>query len=269
MRLLSELGVGAYRFSVSWPRVLPSGSGTGQPGRARLLPPARRATQPERDQAGRHRLPLGPAAGARGARRLGQPRHRQALGRARAGARAGARRSGRRCGSRSTSRCRSCSRATVIGTHAPGHRDRELAAAAIHHILLGHGYALQALRATAAAARLSARPWTRSRSTRSTRTRCPLRRRARCRVQPRLPRSGLPRHLPGRPARRSAAAGGADQGRRHGADLRADRLLRRQLLPAALRAQRRSWSDLRLGESPDSRSARRACSTCRPSCRAR
>ncbi len=35
----------------------------------------------------------------------------------------------------------------VTGTHAPGHRDRELAAAALHHSLLGHGYALQALRA--------------------------------------------------------------------------------------------------------------------------
>ena len=35
----------------------------------------------------------------------------------------------------------------ITGTHAPGHRDIELAAAAVHHILLGHGYALQALRA--------------------------------------------------------------------------------------------------------------------------
>ncbi len=34
-----------------------------------------------------------------------------------------------------------------VGTHAPGHRDMGLAAAATHHILLGHGLALQALRA--------------------------------------------------------------------------------------------------------------------------
>jgi beta-glucosidase len=34
-----------------------------------------------------------------------------------------------------------------VGTHAPGRRDPVLAAAATHHILLGHGLALQALRA--------------------------------------------------------------------------------------------------------------------------
>jgi beta-glucosidase len=34
-----------------------------------------------------------------------------------------------------------------VGTHAPGHRDPGLAAAATHHILLAHGLALQALRA--------------------------------------------------------------------------------------------------------------------------
>jgi len=35
-----------------------------------------------------------------------------------------------------------------IGTHAPGHCDDALAAAATHHLLLGHGLALQALQAT-------------------------------------------------------------------------------------------------------------------------
>ncbi len=35
-----------------------------------------------------------------------------------------------------------------IGTHAPGHRDDALAAAATHHLLLGHGFALRALRET-------------------------------------------------------------------------------------------------------------------------
>jgi beta-glucosidase len=37
-----------------------------------------------------------------------------------------------------------------IGTHAPGHRDNTLAAAATHHLLLGHGLANQALRAALA-----------------------------------------------------------------------------------------------------------------------
>ena len=35
-----------------------------------------------------------------------------------------------------------------VGTHAPGHRDNALAAAATHHLLLGHGLALCALRDT-------------------------------------------------------------------------------------------------------------------------
>jgi beta-glucosidase len=34
-----------------------------------------------------------------------------------------------------------------IGTHAPGHIDNDLAAAATHHLLLGHGLAVQAIRA--------------------------------------------------------------------------------------------------------------------------
>ena len=34
-----------------------------------------------------------------------------------------------------------------IGTHAPGHRDPSWPRPPLHHILLGHGYALQALRA--------------------------------------------------------------------------------------------------------------------------
>ena len=34
-----------------------------------------------------------------------------------------------------------------IGTHAPGHTDDDLAAAATHHLLLGHGLAVAAIRA--------------------------------------------------------------------------------------------------------------------------
>ena len=40
--LMRELGLDAFRFSIAWPRVLPSGRGTRQRGRARLLRPARR-----------------------------------------------------------------------------------------------------------------------------------------------------------------------------------------------------------------------------------
>ena len=41
-----------------------------------------------------------------------------------------------------------------IGMHAPGHRDETLAAAATHHLLLGHGLALARLRSTLPGARV-------------------------------------------------------------------------------------------------------------------
>jgi len=41
-----------------------------------------------------------------------------------------------------------------IGTHAPGHTDDALAAAATHHLLLAHGLALERLRSVMPAARL-------------------------------------------------------------------------------------------------------------------
>ncbi len=146
VRLLSELGVGAYRFSVSWPRVLPSGSGTvNQPGLdyyrrlvERLnengikpvvtvyhwdLPQAleERGGWAERDTAlhlGELAQVLAQALGDQAAMwvTINEP-------------------------------LQTVQQGYLTGTHAPGHRNPELAAAAIHHILLGHGYALQALRA--------------------------------------------------------------------------------------------------------------------------
>jgi beta-glucosidase len=146
IRLLSQLGVGAYRFSVSWPRVLPSGSGSvNQPGLdyyRRLveglnqngikpvvtlyhwdLPQAleERGGWVNRDTAlhlGELAQVLADALGDEAAMWVTINEPLQIV-----------------------------NQGYLTGTHAPGHRDPELAAAAIHHILLGHGYALQALRA--------------------------------------------------------------------------------------------------------------------------
>jgi beta-glucosidase len=145
--LLSDLGVGAYRFSVAWPRVLPHGSGAvNQRGldyyrrlveelrRREIVPVATvyhwelpqvledRGGWASRDTA--HRLAEYAAvlAGALGNEvgmwiTLNEPRQ-------------------------------SVHQGYRVGTHAPGRRDRTLAAAATHHILLGHGLAMAALRAT-------------------------------------------------------------------------------------------------------------------------
>ena len=73
----------AYRFSIAWPRVMPDGRGAGQRARARLLRSAGRCAARSRHRALAVPLPLGPAAGARGSRRLARARHRLAVRRLR------------------------------------------------------------------------------------------------------------------------------------------------------------------------------------------
>jgi beta-glucosidase len=143
---LAELGVGAYRFSIAWSRVLPSGRGpVNQAGldyyRALvdqlhahgIIPVATvyhwelpHALEEEGGWASRDTAELlaqyaGVLADALGDRvgmwtTLNEPKQ-------------------------------SVHQGYRLGTHAPGHRDLGLAAAATHHLLLGHGLALQALRA--------------------------------------------------------------------------------------------------------------------------
>ena len=66
VRLMAELGLTAYRFSIAWPRVLPEGAGSptrpASTSTSRLVDDAARVGHHAR----RHALPLGPAAGARG-----------------------------------------------------------------------------------------------------------------------------------------------------------------------------------------------------------
>lgn len=144
--LLAELGVGAYRFSVSWPRVLPTGRGAiNQAGldyyralvdelrRHDIVPVATvyhwelpQALEDEGGWAARDTAQLlGQYAGILA----------QALG------------DGVGMWTTLNEPKQSVHQGYRVGTHAPGHRDMGLAAAATHHILLGHGLALQALRA--------------------------------------------------------------------------------------------------------------------------
>ncbi|HEY7146570.1 MAG TPA: GH1 family beta-glucosidase [Streptosporangiaceae bacterium] len=149
--LLAGLGVGAYRFSVAWPRIQPCGTG---PANAEGLDYYRRLADglrdrgiepvatlyhwdlpqaieeaggwPARDTAGRfadYAAILGKALGDRVSRwiTINEPQVVANLG-------------------------------YRLGIHAPGRRDPVAAAAATHHLLLGHGLALAALRSEAPAA---------------------------------------------------------------------------------------------------------------------
>lgn len=153
VRLLSELGVGAYRFSVSWPRVLPDGGSTvNQPGLdyyrrlvealcERGIKPVATVYHWDLPQALEQR---GGWADRDSARRLGELAH----------VLAGALGDQVAMWITINEPLQTVHQGYLTGTHAPGHRDPALAAAAIHHMLLGHGYALQALRAALPGARI-------------------------------------------------------------------------------------------------------------------
>jgi beta-glucosidase len=145
--LLGELGVGAYRFSISWPRVQPEGRGHANARgldyyrllveslRARgILPVATlyhwdlpQALEDRGGWANRETALLFAEYAAVLADALGdQVGMWLTLNEPQVAAHQGYR----------------------IGTHAPGHSDHALAAAATHHLLLGHGLAIQSIRAT-------------------------------------------------------------------------------------------------------------------------
>ncbi len=145
LRLLTELGLGAYRFSVAWPRVQPSGSGAvNQRGldhyrrlveelRRRDIIPVLTIYHWELPQALEDR---GGWANRETAERLAEY----------AGVLADA--LGDQVGLWLTVNepKQAVHQGYRVGTHAPGHCDDRLAAAATHHILLGHGLSMQALR---------------------------------------------------------------------------------------------------------------------------
>jgi len=143
--LLSELGVGAYRFSVAWPRVQPTGRGpVNQRGldyyraliaglRSRGIVPVATAYHWDLPQALEDE---GGWANRDTAARFAE--YADVLARA----------LGDEVGMWITLNepQQSANQGYRIGTHAPGKTDLSLAAAATHHLLLAHGLAAEAIR---------------------------------------------------------------------------------------------------------------------------
>jgi beta-glucosidase len=147
VRILSDLGVGAYRFSVSWPRVLPNGSGTvNQAG----LDYYRRLTERLLESGVQPVVTIyhwdlpqtledqGGWANRDTAERMGELA--QVLGTALGDT--------ARMWITINEPLQAVHQGYRVGTHAPGHTDEALAAAATHHIMLAHGLAVRALRDT-------------------------------------------------------------------------------------------------------------------------
>jgi beta-glucosidase len=144
--LLSELGVGAYRFSVAWPRVQPTGSGKiNQRGldyyralveglRARGILPVATAYHWELPQAMEDK---GGWANRDTAFRFAE--YAEVLARA----------LGDQVSMWITLNepMQTANQGYRTGTHAPGKTDVGLAAAATHHLLLAHGLAVEMIRA--------------------------------------------------------------------------------------------------------------------------
>ena len=191
--LLSELGLGAYRFSIAWPRVQPTGRGSvNQRGldyyrslierlRDRGIAPVATVYHWELPQELEDR---GGWASRETAERFAE--YAQLL----------AQELGDQVAMWITLNepLQAAHQGYRVGTHAPGKTDDALAAAATHHLLLGHGLALEAMRSV-----LPGRCTGRHRAgpasdPRRRRRRGPGRRGRRCRGEPDLPRAGVARH---------------------------------------------------------------------------
>lgn len=144
--LLSDLGVDAYRFSVAWPRIQPTGS-SGEANEAGLAFYERLVDGLTQRGIAAH-LTLYHWDLPQALQDKGGWTNRQTAERFAEYARLVGQRLGHKVSSIATLNEPWCASilSYQIGEHAPGWQDRPAALAAAHHLLLGHGLALRELR---------------------------------------------------------------------------------------------------------------------------
>ena len=145
LRLLEELGIGAYRFSIAWPRVQPDGAGAvnqaGLDYYRRLVERLRSAGIVPAATVYHWELPQALEDRGGWANRQTAERFAEYAGIL-------AESLGDHIGMWITLNepLQTAHQGYRVGTHAPGRTDPVRAAAATHHLLLGHGLAVQAIR---------------------------------------------------------------------------------------------------------------------------
>lgn len=153
LQLLCDLGVTGYRFSISWPRVQPTGSGainqTGLDYYRRLVEALQEAGIAATATIYHWELPQALEDQGGWARRDTAERFADYAGLL---AETFTDQIGMWITINEPLQC--AHQGYRIGTHAPGRTDDALAVAATHHLLLGHGLAMQAVRAAAPTARV-------------------------------------------------------------------------------------------------------------------
>ena len=203
---MADLGLGAYRFSVAWPRVQPEGRGPVNPEGLDFYRRLADSLLERGHRALDHPVPLGPPPGAPGPGRLGQPRDRRPLRRLRGRRLRGPPRPG--------GQLDDPERAVVRGLPRPRRRHPRPRGAGPGHRRAGrpppaarprpgHPGAAGARRPAPARHQPQPRPGHPGVGRPGRRRRRPPHRRH---LQPAVPRPAAPRPLPGRRARRTWAA---------------------------------------------------------------
>ena len=227
---MAEMGLTTYRLSISWSRVQPDGRGRANPDGSGVLRPADRGAPGPRDHAQRDAVPLGPAPGAGGHRRVPQPGHGQLVRRLRRVDGPSLRRPSDDVGTFNEPWCYAYL-GHAAGVHAPGLKDPRAAVTVAHHELLAHGLALQAMRAQRDGLELGivinpSNIVSEGRPERARRPAAP----DRCDPQPVVVRRAVAGRVPGRSPRRLRSVGRSGAVRRPRRDQPAARLARGQLL---------------------------------------